>query len=191
MSSLNEGRYGWTQFPFHWNVPGQELERKRSPVCSCVCEAAQSVCVCVTFTDSGVCVESVASRTFTLEAAKGVDALSALAQAWQLLALVDVCQKEKGNTQRHCVCVWVCVICVSVHRSNLTQWYHVAVWPSKMTVMGFGLKPSPPGHSVLYSAVTKHQTTLTSNEDTPHKPQSRLFYCRIWLIRLANRETLS
>lgn len=30
-------------------------------------------------------------------------------------------------------------------------------WPSKMTVMGLGLNPSPPGHSVLYSAVTQDQ----------------------------------
>lgn len=58
------------------------------------------MCLCVsnTFTDSGIYVESVASWTFTLEAAKGVDALSSLAQAWQLLALIDVCQREKEST---------------------------------------------------------------------------------------------
>lgn len=27
----------WTQFPSHWNIPRQELEKNRSPVCSCVC----------------------------------------------------------------------------------------------------------------------------------------------------------
>lgn len=48
------------------------------------------MCESNTFTDSGLCVESVASWTFTLEAAKCVDALSSLAQAWQLLALIDV-----------------------------------------------------------------------------------------------------
>lgn len=48
------------------------------------------MCESNTFTDSGLRVESVASWTFTLEAAKSVDALSSLAQAWQLLALIDV-----------------------------------------------------------------------------------------------------
>lgn len=36
VSSLNEGLDGWTQFPSNWNLPRQELERNRSPVCSCV-----------------------------------------------------------------------------------------------------------------------------------------------------------
>ena len=43
-----------------------------------------STCGCVvrTFTDSGLSVERVTSGTFTLEAAKGVDAISSLAQSW-------------------------------------------------------------------------------------------------------------
>lgn len=49
------------------------------------------------FTDSGIWVEGVASWTFTLEAAKGVDALSSLAQAWQLLALIDVFQDDSDG----------------------------------------------------------------------------------------------
>lgn len=53
------------------------------------------MCVSDTFTHSGVRVQSVASRTFALEAAKGVDAPSSLAQTRQLLALVDVCQRQK------------------------------------------------------------------------------------------------
>lgn len=48
-----------------------------------------------TFADPGVCVESVASGTFALEASKGVDAHAPLAQARQLLALVDVCRKQR------------------------------------------------------------------------------------------------
>lgn len=36
-----------------------------------------------------------------------------------------------------------------------------------MTVMGLGLNPSPPGHSVLYSAVTHvNQSTLVPNSNT-------------------------
>lgn len=62
------------------------------------------VCVSNTFTDSGFCVEGVASWAFTLEAAKGVDALSSLAQAWQLLALIDVCQREIKDTLSGIVC---------------------------------------------------------------------------------------
>lgn len=46
------------------------------------------------------------------------------------------------------------------HNSMLLQ-------PSKMTVMGFGLKPSPPGHRVLYWAVTQ-------NTETNYKPASRV-----------------
>ena len=70
-----------------------------SPMCLCVFVAAQKYTFgSYTFADSGFCVEDVASWTFTLEAAEGVDALSSLAQAWQLLALIDVCQREKGNT---------------------------------------------------------------------------------------------
>lgn len=48
-----------------------------------------------TFAHSGVRVESVSSGTFTLEASKGVDARSPLAQARQLLTLVDVCRGDK------------------------------------------------------------------------------------------------
>lgn len=46
--------------------------------------------VLLTFADAGLLVEVVPCRTLALEAAKGVDAVPALAQTWQLLALVDV-----------------------------------------------------------------------------------------------------
>lgn len=36
VSSLNGGLDGWTQFPSHSNVLGQELERNRSASCVCV-----------------------------------------------------------------------------------------------------------------------------------------------------------
>lgn len=67
------------------------------------------MCVPDTFTHSGVRVQSVASRTFALEAAEGVDALSSLAQTRQLLALVDVCQRQRMDEVtflclRACVC---------------------------------------------------------------------------------------
>lgn len=55
------------------------------------------MCVSDTFTHSGVRVQGVASRTFALEAAEGVDAPSSLAQTRQLLALVDVCRRQKGD----------------------------------------------------------------------------------------------
>ena len=45
----------------------------------------------LTFTDAGLFVEVVARRTLALEAAEGVDAVPSLAQARQLLALIDVC----------------------------------------------------------------------------------------------------
>lgn len=101
VSSLKEGLDGWTQFPSHLNIPGQERERSRSLVCSCayLCVLVFGVCVSNTFTDSGLCVKCVTFRAFTLEAAKGIDALSSLAQAWQLLALVYVCKRKKRNTQ--------------------------------------------------------------------------------------------
>lgn len=44
----------------------------------------------LTLTDAGFLVEVVSGWTFTLEAAKGVDADSTLAETRQLLALVDV-----------------------------------------------------------------------------------------------------
>lgn len=43
-----------------------------------------------TFTDACVLIEVVAKGAFTLEAAKSVHAVAALAEAWQLLALVDI-----------------------------------------------------------------------------------------------------
>lgn len=77
------------------------------------------MCVSVTdtFTHSGVRVQSVASRTFALEAAKGVDALSSLAQTRQLLALIDVCQRQRVDEVtflclRACVCV--SAVCMGV-----------------------------------------------------------------------------
>lgn len=63
------------------------------------------VCADDTFTDSGICVECVAFWTFTVEAAKSVDALSTLAQAWQLLALVDVYHGEKKK--KSSVAFWI------------------------------------------------------------------------------------
>lgn len=46
--------------------------------------------VLLTLADAGLLVEVVSCRTLALEAAKGVDAVPALAQTRQLLALVDV-----------------------------------------------------------------------------------------------------
>lgn len=66
------------------------------------------MCVPDTFTHSGVRVQSVASGTFTLEAAEGVDALSSLAQTRQLLALVDVCQRHRVDEVTF-LCLSVCV----------------------------------------------------------------------------------
>lgn len=48
-----------------------------------------------------------------------------------------------------------------------------------MTVMGFGLKPSPPGHSVLYSAVTQN-TPHHIKQKQRHTHQPGLFHWRIW-----------
>lgn len=64
------------------------------------------MCVPHTFTHSGVRVQSIASGTFALEAAEGVDAVSSLAQARQLLALVDVCQRQRGDMAMF---LWLCV----------------------------------------------------------------------------------
>lgn len=66
------------------------------------------MCVSDTFTHSGVRVQSVASRTFALEAAEGVDALSSLAQTRQLLALVDVCQRQRVDKVTF-LCLRTCV----------------------------------------------------------------------------------
>lgn len=44
----------------------------------------------LTLTDASFLIEVVACWTFTLETAKGVDADSTLAEAGQLLALVDI-----------------------------------------------------------------------------------------------------
>lgn len=45
---------------------------------------------CLTLTDARFLVEVVACRTLALETAEGVDADSPLAEAGQLLALVDI-----------------------------------------------------------------------------------------------------
>lgn len=47
-----------------------------------------------------------------------------------------------------------------------------------MTVMGFGLKPSPPGHRVLYSAVTEKKAAVnhTDQQQHSHKSQETLFF---------------
>lgn len=44
----------------------------------------------LTLADAGLLVQVVSSRTLALEAAKGVDAVAALAETRQFLALVDV-----------------------------------------------------------------------------------------------------
>lgn len=44
----------------------------------------------LTLTDAGLLVQVVACWTFTLEAAKGVNADSTLAETRQLLALIDI-----------------------------------------------------------------------------------------------------
>lgn len=74
------------------------------------------MCVFVpdTFTHSGVRVQSVASRTFALEAAKGVDALSSLAQTWQLLAFVDVCRQRVDMFTFLCLRVCAGGACTSI-----------------------------------------------------------------------------
>jgi len=43
-----------------------------------------------TFTDSCLFTEVVAFRTFTLEAAKSIDAISTLAETWQFLTFINV-----------------------------------------------------------------------------------------------------
>lgn len=44
----------------------------------------------LTLTDASLLVEIVSCRTLTLETAEGVDAVPALAETWQLLALIDI-----------------------------------------------------------------------------------------------------
>lgn len=46
--------------------------------------------VLLTLADAGLLVEVISCRTLALEAAKGVDAVAALAETRQFLALVDV-----------------------------------------------------------------------------------------------------
>lgn len=100
----------------------------------------------MTFADARLLVEVVSGGTLALEAAEGVDAVSPLTQTGQLLALVDVCERDRETEtgvithtdRRHCPASW-----------------HMLL-PSRMTVMGLGRKPSPPGHRVLYSAVRRH-----------------------------------
>lgn len=115
------------------------LKNKRLKTKSCVAAVGR------TFADARLLVEVVSGGTLALEAAEGVDAVSPLTQTGQLLALVDVCVRDRE------------IINVGVVR--LTDCRRCTVdplLPSRMTVMGLGRKPSPPGHSVLYSAVRRH-----------------------------------
>lgn len=49
----------------------------------------------LTLTDAGILIEVVARWALALEAAKGVDTVAPLAQPWQLLAFVNVCQEVR------------------------------------------------------------------------------------------------
>ena len=48
-----------------------------------------------TITHSGIFIQVVARWTAALEAAEGVDTVAPLAQPWQLLAFVNVCQEVR------------------------------------------------------------------------------------------------
>lgn len=50
-----------------------------------------------TITHSSIFIQVVARWTAALEAAKGVDAFPALAQTWELLALINIYQDEKDS----------------------------------------------------------------------------------------------
>lgn len=92
---------GWSEFPSQWTHPLRNIWLRAGHPVSWREHSD-------TFADSGVCVESVASGTFALEASKGVDAHSPLAQAWQLLTLVDVCRKQR--VRRKLLCMHVVVL---------------------------------------------------------------------------------
>lgn len=79
------------------------------------------VCVFNTFTDSGFLVEGIASWTFTLKTAKGVDAVSSLTQSRQLLTLIDVWQRKRER--KHSVALTAGVIRASTG-GKLTQTHH-------------------------------------------------------------------
>lgn len=49
----------------------------------------------LTLTDAGILVEVVAGWALALEATEGVDTVAPLAEPWQLLAFVDVCQEVR------------------------------------------------------------------------------------------------
>ena len=49
----------------------------------------------LTLTDAGILIEVVAGWALALEAAEGVDTVGPLAQPWQLLAFVNVCQEVR------------------------------------------------------------------------------------------------
>ena len=49
----------------------------------------------LTLTDAGILIEVVAGWALALEAAEGVDTVAPLAQPWQLLAFVNVCQEVR------------------------------------------------------------------------------------------------
>ena len=50
-----------------------------------------------TITHSGVFIQVVACGTAALETAEGVDAFPALAQPWELLALINIYQDENNS----------------------------------------------------------------------------------------------
>lgn len=49
----------------------------------------------LTLTDAGILIEVVAGWALALEATEGVDTVAPLAQPWQLLAFVNVCQEVR------------------------------------------------------------------------------------------------
>lgn len=49
----------------------------------------------LTLTDAGIFIEVVAGWALALEATEGVDTVTTLAQPWQLLAFVNVCQEVR------------------------------------------------------------------------------------------------
>ncbi len=132
-----------------------------------------------TFADACLLVEVVSGGTLALEAAEGVDAVSPLTQTGQLLALVDVCARDRE------------IINVGVVR--LTDRRRCAVdplLPSRMTVIGLGRKPSPPGHSVLYSAVRRHTVHHEYNQSVlMAESVCSIFDCWLMLVPIFREQS--
>lgn len=102
----------------------------------------------LTLTDASLLIEIVACWTLTLEAAKCVNAVPPLTETWQLLALINVCQSIHINNYYIIAAVIAFNLMTVVDRK-------LDCSPSRITVMGLGLNPSPPGQRVLYSAIEK------------------------------------